>query len=446
MHDDLALPATARIPGIRLAWAGVAPEPALRSGVPVFLGFVRAGAARTNVRSLTGWEDFAHFYGGAAPGYLADAVHGFFLNGGGRCWVMPVPVPDAAAADALAAGLAGCLAPGGPLEDLPEPDLVCVPDATWGVLADEPAAMRTVQLAALEHCNRLNDRLALLDCPPPTPLPAHAPAVRAAEMAAQRRQARMVPLVALSSDDGARLAQPQETPRPAGRGRDAGQVANGAAYWPWIAIDPQAGVRHRDAAARHAAGSLRLVPPCGHVAGVIARIDAAAGRHKAPANEVLRGALDVDDEASDEEIAALQDLGVNCLRALPGRGVRIWGARTLSDRPEARYVNVRRVILGLARWAEIGLRDLVMECHTPALWERLRQRVSAWCLQRYHEGALQGDSPAEAFFVKCDEEINPRERRERGEIVCLVGLAARAPAEFIVVELLPAGGGSVLVD
>jgi hypothetical protein len=444
MHESLAPSASARIPGIRLAWADVAPASALRSGVPVFLGLVRAGAGRPKARSLAAWEDYGHFFGGAAPGYLEDAVHGFFVNGGERCWVMPVAVPDGAPADVLADRLAACLAPGGPMEDLPEPDLVCVPDAAWGALADTPAGMRAVQLAALGHCNRLNDRLALLDCPPPARLPAHA---HSPDTAAQRRQARMVPLVAPSFDEDTRLEE-RERPNallPA-RGRAGGQIANGAAYWPWIAIDPGVGTHRRRAAAHPAARSLQLVPPCGHVAGVIARIDAASGRHKAPANELLRGALDVDDEASDDEIAALQDLGVNCLRALPGRGVRIWGARTLSDRPAAHYLNVRRVILGLARWAEIGLRDLVMEPHTPALRERLRQRVSAWCLQRYHEGALQGDSPAEAFFVKCDEEINPPERRERGEIACLVGLAARAPAEFIVVELIPAGGGSVLVD
>jgi hypothetical protein len=116
----------------------------------------------------------------------------------------------------------------------------------------------------------------------------------------------------------------------------------------------------------------------------------------------------------------------------------------LSDLPAARYISVRRVVLGLARWAQTGLLDLVMESNEPALWERVRQRVQAYCLARWHEGALTGDSPAQAFFVKCDAETNPKQDREIGHVVCEVGLAPTAPAEFIVVQLIQSTDGAAL--
>jgi len=161
---------------------------------------------------------------------------------------------------------------------------------------------------------------------------------------------------------------------------------------------------------------------------------------------VLEGAFDVDDTADDNTLADLNDDGANSLRILPGRGVRIWGARSLSGLPAWRYVNVRRVVLGLARWAELGLRDLVMETNQPALWERIRQRVGSYCLARYREGALQGDAPEEAYFVKCDAETNPPESCDQGRVVCEVGLAITTPAEFIVVQLVQSVEGTQFAE
>ncbi|TAL25804.1 MAG: phage tail sheath family protein [Aquabacterium sp.] len=392
-----AFGATASLPGVQLRWTSAATQPAPASGVAVFVGFLhtRAGASSGQpvALALSRREDYAAAAGSRAAGFLEHAVHGFFDNGGQRCWIVALPASaqDLGSAPALKSMLQDAFAPGGRMEDLDEPDLVCVPDAVWGPLGADARAAHEVQQAVLAHCARMNDRMALLDCLP-------------------RR-------AATASDPWARI------PGPAG---GAGHhAANGARYWPWVVV-------------RAAGAGSACVPPSGHIAGCFARSDADRGRHRAPANLVLEGALDIDEHPGNADLCALAAHQVNGLAALPGRGVRILGARTLSDLPGWRHIGARRVVLGLSRWARLSLRDLVLEASEPALWERLRQRVSAWCLQRLQEGALQGDCAREAFYVKCDSETNTAARREAGELVCEVGLATSVPAEFIVVSLVQA--------
>lgn len=384
------------LPAVQLRWTSAATQPPPASGVAVFVGFLHARAGAPSGRpvalALARREDYAAAAGTRAAGFLEHAVQGFFDNGGQRCWIVALPVcaQDLGNAWALKAMLQQAFAPGGCMEDLDEPDLVCVPDAVWGPLGADAQAVDEVQQAVLAHCGRMNDRMALLDCLP-------------------RRSA-------AASDPWARIP-----------GADGGldhHAANGARYWPWIVV-------------RSGKGNA-CVPPSGHVAGCFARSDADRGRHRAPANLLLEGALDIDEHPAGSDLAALAVRQVNGLAALPGRGVRILGARTLSAQPGWRHIGTRRVVLGLSRWARLSLRDLVFEASEPALWERARQRVSAWCLQRLQEGALQGDSAREAFYVKCDSETNTEQRREAGELVCEVGLATSVPAEFIVVSLVQA--------
>ncbi|WP_326533847.1 phage tail sheath family protein [Pseudorhodoferax sp.] len=393
-------PAQHRLPGVALRFAqrtATRPPP---SGVPLFVGFAAEPAAAPF--AVDRWERYAQAMSKPAPGHLDHAVRGFFENGGAVCWIAQLPLPQAAGATVLRDRLLAAFRRAGPLEDLDQPDLVCVPDATWGPLGQDAAAVRAVQGAVLAYCNRLNDRFALLDC---------LPRMAGRQSASQRTE---------------------------GMAATAAEVANGALYWPWLAVPPLA-----------AAPGSATVPPCGHVAGVLARLDAATGRHKAPANERLQGVLDLDDaegegEADEAALAALHQDGVNCLRVLPGRGVRICGARTLSNRPAWRHIGARRVVLGLARWAQLGMRDLVMEPHRPALWERIRQRVESHCLARWREGALHGDTPDQAFYVQCDAETNPAASRELGRVVCVVGLAVSMPAEFIEVQLVQSVDGALL--
>jgi hypothetical protein len=402
-----------RLPGVHLDWRQPRPSAPLQSGIALFIGFVHDPAPGP-ARAFTRWESCEAWLDQSAHGHLDYAVRGFFENGGFRCWVLALPSPDNDGQAQQA--LLSCLRPGGPLDDLWEPDLICLPDAAWRPQRSAKAAdVLAVQTAALDYCRRLNDRLAILDClPAPTDTAPVAPHGRTLTLS---RLPWFHALLELGEAS------------PAGGG-----VVNGAQYWPWVRVA---------ALPRHGRGRAVDVPPCGHIAGVYARLDARDGRHKAPANEPLEGVFDVDEEVEDDVLAELNDDGVNSLRALPGRGVLIGGARLLSNHPDWRYINVRRVVLGLARWSEAGLADLVMEPLQPALWERIRQRLDSYCLAQHRAGALQGGSPQDAYFVKCDAETNPRESIEQGRVVCNVGLAITTPAEFIVVQLVRAADSTV---
>jgi hypothetical protein len=207
---------------------------------------------------------------------------------------------------------------------------------------------------------------------------------------------------------------------------------DGALYFPWIRVAP---LPDSDCC---------VVPPCGHIAGIYARTDAQIGVHKAPANAVVEGALDVQTQLTDADQSQLNEAGVNCIRSFPGRGIRVWGARTLSGLPNWRYVNVRRLFLTLVRWIEHNTYDLVFEPNGPPLWDRVRDRLGAYCYDLFQRGALKGLRPAEAFFVKCDAETNPFEVRAAGQLICDIGLAPVMPAEFIIVRITQSTAGTTV--
>ncbi|MFI1335109.1 phage tail sheath family protein [Streptomyces sp. NPDC020845] len=204
-------------------------------------------------------------------------------------------------------------------------------------------------------------------------------------------------------------------------------------YYPWIKVfDPAVG---RDA----------FVPPSGHVAGVWARNDDSRGVHKAPANEVLRGAVALQTQITKGEHDLLNPIGLNCIRAFPGRGIRVWGARTLADDPAWRYLNVRRLFNYLEESILAGTQWVVFEPNDDALWARVRRTISAFLVNEWRKGALFGVTPDEAFYVKCDRETNPPESIDAGQVICEVGVAPVKPAEFVVFRLaqLSAGTGGV---
>jgi Bacteriophage tail sheath protein len=131
----------------------------------------------------------------------------------------------------------------------------------------------------------------------------------------------------------------------------------------------------------------------------------------------------------------LNDAGVNCLRSFPRRGIRVWGARTLSGQRPWRYVNVRRTFLTLVHRIKHDMNDLTFEPNTPLLWDRVLERLRGFCYELFERGALKGTTPEEGFFLKCDAETNPLEERDAGRVVCEIGLALGAPAEFIVLRM-----------
>jgi phage tail sheath protein FI len=207
-----------------------------------------------------------------------------------------------------------------------------------------------------------------------------------------------------------------------------------ALYWPWIkTFDPST-------------GTSRFIPPSGHMAGVWARNDDTRGVHKAPANEVIRGVTSLQTQITKTEQELLNPIGVNCIRTFPGRGIRVWGARTLSSDAEWRYLNVRRLFNYLEESILQGTQWAVFEPNDPALWARIRRTISAFLTNEWRKGALFGLTPEQAFYVKCDSETNPAEGIDAGQVVCQIGVAPVKPAEFVVFQLSQFSGGTSLVS
>jgi phage tail sheath protein FI len=174
---------------------------------------------------------------------------------------------------------------------------------------------------------------------------------------------------------------------------------------------------------------------------VISRTDLQVGVHKAPANEVVEGVLDLQLILTAQDAGRFHEGGVNALRALPGRGIRVWGARTLAADPAWRDVNVRRTVLTVRRWLQRFTEGLVHEPNDVRLWVRIMRELAAYLDDLYQRGALKGRSAAEAFFVKCDNETNTPDVVDAGLVVTQIGLALSAPAEFIDVRVIHGASG-----
>jgi hypothetical protein len=199
-----------------------------------------------------------------------------------------------------------------------------------------------------------------------------------------------------------------------------------ALYYPWIKVPNPRN-----------AGNPILIPPCGHVMGVWARTDETRGVYKAPANEVPRGVIGLGYETNFREQELLNPKGINCIRTFPNRGIRIWGARTLvePDKTEWRYISVRRLISYIEKSIELGTQWVVFEPNDEDLWARVKRTVSNFLERIWREGALFGASPEQAFYVKCDEELNPPETRILGRLYVEVGVCPVRPAEFVIFRI-----------
>jgi phage tail sheath protein FI len=196
-----------------------------------------------------------------------------------------------------------------------------------------------------------------------------------------------------------------------------------ALYWPWLEVhDPFSGGRIQ-------------VPPCGHMAGVWAGTDEDRGVHKAPANVAVQGALGVAAEITDGDQDLLNPAGINCIRTFQGRGIRVWGARTLTDDPEWRYVNVRRLFNYVSASILKGTQWAVFEPNDEFLWGQLRVSVGNFLTGVWRGGALFGATPDEAFFVKCDSATNPPDLIEAGQVNIQIGIAPVKPAEFVIFQI-----------
>jgi phage tail sheath protein FI len=273
---------------------------------------------------------------------------------------------------------------------IPQEGIIFARTADGALSAGQLENFRTGQRAVLEHCEKMGDRFAILDSP---------------------------------------------------RGAQAGRGANkmeewavnyhllscskyGALYYPWV----------REKTTDFGGRDL-FIPPGGHVAGLFARVENGEGVGRAPANEILRGVVEFEFCVTDGEQALLNPLGINCLRSFPGRGLRVWGARTLSLSPLWTYVNVRRLCLAIVKQIVLNLQWSVFEPNDKRLWDAIVATLSLFMSDLFQSGALVGATPEEAFFVKCDEETNPPEVRDLGQVVTQVGFAPARPAEFVLVTI-----------
>jgi phage tail sheath protein FI len=202
-----------------------------------------------------------------------------------------------------------------------------------------------------------------------------------------------------------------------------------ALYYPWIMVaNPLAStdLTQPDQIA---------LPPSGFVCGIYARSDINRGVIKAPANETVTGALGLQRDVRFGEQEVLNPLGINCIRALPNRGIRVWGARTISSDPEWKYVNIRRYFLYLEASIDQGTQWAVFEPNGERLWANVRTTISDFLYNEWLNGALLGATPKEAYFVTCDRSTMSQNDLDNGRLVCLIGVAALKPAEFVIFRI-----------
>lgn len=196
-----------------------------------------------------------------------------------------------------------------------------------------------------------------------------------------------------------------------------------AFYYPWIKIyDPRT---KRD----------KLIPPGGHIAGIYARSDVERGVHKAPANEIVRGARALQFSLGKREQDILNPIGVNVIRSFTGRGIRVWGARTTSSDPLWKYVNIRRLFLFLEESIDEGTQWVVFEPNNEQLWARVKQTITQFLTTVWRTGALMGTTAEEAFFVKCDRTTMTQDDIDNGRLIVLIGVAPTKPAEFVIFRI-----------
>ncbi len=289
------------------------------------------------------------------------------------------------------------------LQKVDDVNLLCIPEAVGGTLGGTPiftsADTQDIQAYMVAHCEKMKDRFTILDSLP-MPNPPSFDTINT-----QRQN--------LNSDGG-----------------------YGALYFPWLSISNPIGK-----------GRI-LVPPSGHVAGVYANSDNNFGVFRAPANESIVSALDLEAVVTDDEQGPLNEQGINVIRAFKGQGIKIWGARTIAphDITAWRFVNVRRLLLFIEESIQEGTRFAVFEPNNLTLWQTLKRLVTAFLRDQWEAGALFGDTPDKAFRVRVDETLNPPEIRALGQLIVEVTVVPTTPAEFIVFQVIQDPTGATLQE
>ncbi len=370
-------------PGVHIDEVPSGPRPidAVATSTAAFLGEAERGPTRPQL--VTSAVEYEQTFGGVflADRYLPHAVRGFFENGGKRLYVARVVGSQGSPTAADFAGevdpASGRLEPQG-LAGLAHDDFRDVALVYAPFPADDPS--NTVAKLIVQHCESHRFRFAIVDAPNVDP----------------------------------------NTLNP----RDAIADSSFAAFYaPWLVIsDPTS-------------GASVTAPPGGPVAGIYARVDTERGVHKAPANELVRGvtglAFDVTDAMQDD----LNPRSVNVIRSFPSRGIRVWGARTLSSNGLWKYVNVRRLFIFLERSIYLGTLWVVFEPNDERLWSRVRDTIRLFLRTQWRAGAFFGRTEEEAFFITCDRTTMTQDDILNGRLICEVGIAPVRPAEFVIFRI-----------
>ncbi len=464
-----------------------------------FLGVSERGALG-KPKLVTNWTQFLKNFGSYRPdSFLAYAVNGFFLNGGRRCYVSRVASATAEIAEvllqdraatpldtlrvqALNEGLWGNLLTVDVLASTATPatefKLVVREDGvvseTWDDLSMDPGAANYAPL----KINGRSNLIQVTDLDSATVAPGERPALIAGAVLAGGLdgasdvadadfigdQALRTGIFAFDTvDDVNILCVPGRTSvavvqagldycegrkdlgyvvdPPAGSSpqavklfREGFDSSFGFLYYPWIVVNDPLTL------------APKTVPPAGHMAGIYARTDAERGVHKAPANEVVRGAVGLEYPVTDGEQEVLNPSGVNAIRRFPQRGIRVWGARTMSSDPNLRYVHKRRLLMFVEESIAEGSQWAVFEPNDEVLWAKIIRSATGFLRRQWLEGALFGKSDEEAFFVKCDEETNPPEVRRAGQVVTVIGLNIVDTAEFVIFRIGQWDGGRSITE
>lgn len=388
IEDGPEKPVVTTYPGVYIEEipSGVHTITGVSTSITAFVGFAASGSVDTPVHIFS-FADFERMFGGlAADVQMSYAVQQFFQNGGTEAYV--VRVADGAG------GLSGNLeAKTGiyALENVDIFNLLVMPDATAG------AGMTDVLTDAIAYC--------------------------------VRRRAFMI------IDAPEEVSTFQQASTWIGSSASSLRSRNVALYFPRLsASDPMMN------------NVVRTFPSAGAIAGLFARTDSERGVWKAPAgrNAVISGATGVSLTLTDAENGSLNRQGLNCLRNFPGIGTVSWGARTArgadSFADEYKYVAVRRLALFVEESLYRGTQWVVFEPNDESLWSQIRLNVGAFMHRLFAQGAFQGTTPKDAYFVKCDKETTTQNDMDLGRVNIVVGFAPLKPAEFVIIQIQQMAG------
>ncbi|MFK7763803.1 MAG: phage tail sheath subtilisin-like domain-containing protein [Roseobacter sp.] len=376
-----------------------------------FLGLSERGPIGAVSTVISSYSDFVRVYGDDSDlilsgqpftNYMARAVRGFFDNGGNRLFVVRVspPQPQAKGSDTQKTNVFHGLfhrilwprfalrkRPTATyrdalrlLENVPSVSIIAAPSAAHAFIdpIEAVAHLRSVQAELIAHAEKMQHCFAVLD--PPLDL----------------------------------------SPKKVSTFANALDSSYAALYYPWL---------------KEASSGANSVPPSGAICGIYARTDRQHGVWKAPANVTIAGISGFERDIHAAEQEMLNPIGVNVSRAIPGRGLRLYGARTLSSDPEWRYVSIRRYLSFIETSICDGISWAVFEPNDEPLWAEFKSCVEVFLSNNFRQGALQGQTETDAFFVRCDRTTMTQSDIDNGRLIAQVGVAILKPAEFRIIRI-----------